>query len=284
MIEQRKEALHNQRKGLIKASSVGAILGYDPYRTTENVMRQMVREWQGLPNEFTGNIATEWGSYNEDTARAQYELSSGFAVETCGFFVSDVYPWLVASPDGLIGDQGLIEIKCPYGLRDKENPEFKSLKDQQHYYDKIQALLLCTHKYYAAFYQWAPYGESLEYVSIDMKWRSMEIPRLKEFYDRYLEERDKLIIDEINTADAKKLIDEYLQLDDAISLAGERKKEVLVQLVKLAGDKNSVICGHKLTKVERAGAISYAKAAEQYLKNIDLEPFRGKPTSYWTLK
>ena len=84
--------------------------------------------------------------------------------------------------------------------------------------------------------------------------------------------------------EARKLIDEYQQLSDAISLATERKKEVLADIVKLAGEKDSLICGHNLTLVKKAGAISYAKAAEKYLKDIDLEPFRGKPTEYWMLK
>jgi len=79
-------------------------------------------------------------------------------------------------------------------------------------------------------------------------------------------------------------IDEYLQLSDAISLATDRKKEVLADIVKLSGEKDSLICGRNLTLVKKEGAVSYAKAIKELLPGANLEPYRGKPTEYWMLK
>jgi catalase (peroxidase I) len=87
----------------------------------------------------------------------------------------------------------------------------------------------------------------------------------------------------VETPLAAKLMAEYHDLAEAIDKATERKKEVLADLIVLAGARNATICGHKLTQVEREGAVSYAKALKKYAPDADLEPFRGKPTSYWRL-
>ena len=64
-MEQRTWEWFEARKGRITASSVGAILGHAPYATRDDVMRRMVREYHGAPEEFEGNIATEYGTRNE---------------------------------------------------------------------------------------------------------------------------------------------------------------------------------------------------------------------------
>ena len=289
MIEQRSEAWFEQRKGLITASNVGAILGLDPYRTPDDVMRQMVRDWHGAEREFTGNAATEWGTFNEKTAREQFEMIYEPVME-CGFFVSKEYQWLGASPDGLISFSGLIEIKCPYGLRNEQKPVFKTVAEQPHYYAQMQIQMLVTDSHYCYFYQWTPNGDSHELVEFDIDWIAENLPKLKEFYDRYLHEREHPERHlspkrrEIDTLEARKLIDEYQQLTDAISLATDRKKEVLASIVSLAKEQDSLVCGHNLTKVERAGAIAYAQVVKKYLKDIDLEPYKSKPVVYWVLK
>ena len=289
MIEQRTPEWHEQRKGLITASNVGAILGIDPYRKPDDVMRQMVRDWHGASLESSRNGAIEWGTFNEETAFGQFCMEH-YPASKCGFYVSEEYPWLGASPDGLIGANGLLEIKCPFGLRNEQNPVFKSILDQPHYYAQVQIQLLVTGRSYCYFYQWVPNGSMVERVRFDSLWINENLPKLKDFYEKYPYERDNPARHlapkrrEIDTLEARKLIDEYQQLSDAISLANDRKKEVLSDIVKLSGEKDSLICGHNLTLVKKEGAVSYAKVVAQYCKDIDLEPFRGKPTEYWMLK
>lgn len=289
MIEQRSEAWFEQRRALITASNVGAILGLDPYRTPDDVMRQMVRDWHGAEREFTGNAATEWGVFNEKTAREQFEMMYEPVTE-CGFFVRQEFPWLGASPDGLIGGNGLLEIKCPFGLRNELNPVFKTIEEQPHYYAQMQIQMLVTDRYYCHFYQWSPNGDAHKLVQSDIDWITENLPKLKSFYDRYLIERrhsNRHIQPkkrEIDTLEARKLIDEYQQLADAISLATERKKEVLASIVSLAKEQDSLVCGHNLTKVQKEGSISYAKAIKELLPDANLEKWRSKPTEYWVLK
>ncbi|GFQ67041.1 yqaJ domain-containing protein [Trichonephila clavata] len=63
------------------------------------------------------NAAMKYGLANEEIARKQYEKEYATEVKICGLFVDKHKPFLCASPDGLVGDDGLIEIKCPYSAR-----------------------------------------------------------------------------------------------------------------------------------------------------------------------
>ena len=77
---------------------------------------------------------------------------------------------------------------------------------------------------------------------------------------------------------------EYEQMQEAIDRATERKAELLADMVRIAGDKNAVFAGRNLTRVDRKGSISYAKAIAELLPNADLEPYRGKASFSWQVK
>lgn len=189
-IEQRTEEWFKICKGRVTGSNVGAILGLSPFMKPEDVMRRMVRDWHNAPSEFTGNAATEYGTFHEKIAKMDYEMKHVFYKEAqeVGFYTFQ--DWLGASPDGLIGDDGLIEIKCPYGQRDKTPPVFKNIKQQMHYYAQIQVQLFVTQRTICAFYQWSPHGSNKELVAINPVWLKENLPLLKIFYDAYLEERE----------------------------------------------------------------------------------------------
>lgn len=288
-MEQRTDEWFAARKGRITASSVGAILGNAPYATRDDVMRRMVREWVGAPTEFEGNIATEYGTRNEAGALTEYTMETGNAVHTVGFIA--IEDWAGCSPDGFVinHDKGL-EIKCPFGLRKDEVPAFKTLAEQPHYYDQIQFSMWVTGKLLWDFYQWSPRGTLLETVRWDWEWLNQNLPRLRQFYAEYLAEREtpdvhlepkRPIID---TPEAHRIMTEYQELCEAIDRAEERKKELLSDMTVIAMDRNVVFAGRKLTKIEKAGAIAYAKAVKALMPDADLEPYRGKLSSYWVVK
>jgi putative phage-type endonuclease len=287
-IEQRSEAWFEQRRGKLTGSNIGAALGVNPWKTPEDLIRQMVRSYHGAESEFTGNIATEYGTLHEPLATMEYFGKTSNFIEECGFFVHPGYEWLGASPDGLLGENGVIEIKCPFGLRNHKKPEFKTAEQQPHYYAQMQIEMACTGRKYCDFYQWAKYGDSLETVEFNHSWFHNALPQLKAFHDRYLSELDnpehlepKQV--EINTLATNELIEEYDSICATIDEATARKKEILATLVESAKSKNAVICGRKLTKVERKGSIGYAKIVKEKLPELDLEPYTGKATSYWKL-
>ncbi len=59
------------------------------------------------------NDAMQWGIETEPAARARYEEVTGTLVSLCGFALHGDIPFFGASPDGLIDDDGLLEVKCP---------------------------------------------------------------------------------------------------------------------------------------------------------------------------
>lgn len=51
----------------------------------------------------------------------------------------------------------------------------------------------------------------------------------------------------------------------------------------MAKNSNALLCGRKLTFIQKDGAISYAKAIKELAPDADLEKWRGKTVQYWKL-
>lgn len=282
---QRTTEWYKKREGRVTASSVGSILGIAPYSTKYDVMRRMVREYHGQESEFNGNVATEYGTYNEAGALIEFEIETGLKVENAPFVISDKYEWLGASPDGYVSDGNLIEIKCPYGLRN--GGHFKSINEQKHYYAQMQLQMFCTNKKGCYFYQWQPKKTMTEFVEFNEDYFNDMFIKLEEFYKEYLVEREfpnarnYLDNEDIKLDD---MVNKYLDLKKLKDNIEEEMKQILNGLVVLTDETPTVINGHKLYKTERAGSIAYSQVVKEHLKDIDLEPYRGKSSTFWSIK
>lgn len=278
MIEQRTTEWFKQRMGRITASSVGAILGFAPYQTKKDVMKRMIREYQGLDAEFKGNVATEYGTFNEAGAISEFKMETGLDVISAPFVIRD--DWLGASPDGFVSDGSIIEVKCPFGMRN--GGEFKSIMDQKHYYAQIQLQLYCTELNRCYFFQWCPTSTKLEVVEYDHDFTENMLEQALVFYHDYLELRNKPI--EFDNEDINLMMTDYLELKNKKILIEENMKNLLAGMIALTDNIGGTIGGHKLYKTERAGSISYSKVVADHLKDIDLEPYRGAKTEFWSIK
>lgn len=116
-MEQKTDEWFTARLGKVTASRVADVMaktktGYSASR--ENYMAQLVVErlTQTKAESFT-NAAMQWGTDQEPFARAAYEASQGVMVEEVGFMSHPTIEMAGASPDGLVGDDGMVEIKCP---------------------------------------------------------------------------------------------------------------------------------------------------------------------------
>lgn len=77
-------------------------------------MAQLIAErLVGQPAESYTNAAMQWGTEKEPEARDAYEFFAGVEVELVGFVDHPRIAMSGASPDGRVGDNGLVEIKCP---------------------------------------------------------------------------------------------------------------------------------------------------------------------------
>lgn len=285
-MDQRSPEWFAARKNRITASMVGAVLGLSPFMTRADAMRAMVRDREGLPSEFNGNVATEWGNANEDMARGEYEMETCHDVIQVGFITRE--DWAGTSPDGLIGEDGGVEIKCPYGLRNEPAPCFKTLEEQPHYYAQIQFTLWVTGRKWWHFYQWTPAGGRLSPpVLPDQDWLDDNLPKLRQFYAEFLAEpaddhasEPRTVID---TPDAARMVREWDEIAEQLERLTERKADLLQEMLTIAGQRNALLSGRKLTLVSKAGSVSYAKVVKDHCPKVDLEPYRGKASEYWKL-
>lgn len=285
-MEQRSPEWFAARQGRLTGSMVGAALDCAPYMSKSDCLRALVRSMHNMPSEFEGNIATEYGTANEDLARSAYEIETGNTVEEATFVPFE--DWGGASPDGYVGDDGLIEIKCPFGKRKDDNPEFKSIDEQPHYYAQVQVQLHFTGRKWCDFWQWNAKGHMLERVEYNPEWIAENLPKLKAFWWKAKDQDPKDFEGpkrvEIDTPEASKLMSEYEELSEAIDNASARKKEIIERLVALSNGKNALVAGRNLTLVKRSGSISYAKAISELLPDADLEKWRGEPSESWQVK
>ncbi len=80
----------------------------------KNYMDELITERiLGYSTQHYVSMAMEWGIANEPAAAAAYEFEMNCDVAKCGFFDHPTIPMAGASPDRLVGDDGLLELKCP---------------------------------------------------------------------------------------------------------------------------------------------------------------------------
>lgn len=135
-----------QRLGKVTASRVADVIaktktGYSTSR--DNYMAQLVVERLTFTKtESYTNAAMQWGTDTEPFARAAYEAAQGVMVEEVGFVRHPTIEWAGASPDGLVADDGCIEIKCPNTLTMIET--LLSQKVPGKYFTQMQFQMACT--------------------------------------------------------------------------------------------------------------------------------------------
>lgn len=69
-----------------------------------------------------------YGIHNEENAITCYLASKGVQVEPCGMFINPLWPYLGASPDGLVSSDGLVEVKCYPSIGELSPREAAALK------------------------------------------------------------------------------------------------------------------------------------------------------------
>ena len=139
--ENREEWL-KQRLGLVTGSAISNVLMDSSKAGYRNYMAQLVCErLTGEPTETYISPAMQHGIDTEDEARAAYMARNAVIVEEVGFIR---HPKLEAgcSPDGIVGQDGLIEIKCVQPATALDLLESKKVPTD--HYNQIQWQLAVT--------------------------------------------------------------------------------------------------------------------------------------------
>jgi len=128
----------------------------------------------------------------------------GKTVQPSGLIICEDYPFLACSPDGLLDDDIIVEIKCPYNARNVtpleaatekiikyvtiEDSYIKLNKNCDYYY-QIQGQLFITKRKYCLFCIWTPKGLHVEEIPRDELFFKKQLIKLESFYKQtHLEE------------------------------------------------------------------------------------------------
>lgn len=112
--DQRTDKWYQDRSGKFTASRFVDLLS-KPNKAYSNLIMQVVGERLTGQYQESGmdSYALKHGREVEPYARERYELETGLLVTQTGFIQCKAIPFAGASPDGLVGDDGGLEIKCP---------------------------------------------------------------------------------------------------------------------------------------------------------------------------
>jgi putative phage-type endonuclease len=146
MIEQGTQEWLELRKGKVTASRVADILAKTKTGVSASranyLMELAIQRVTGFIEESYTNAAMQWGKDNEGTARALYEAKADVFVDQVPFIDHPTIEGFGCSPDGLVGTDGLVEIKCPNSTTHWEY--FKKNVPPQKYVIQMQAQMACT--------------------------------------------------------------------------------------------------------------------------------------------
>ena len=136
------------RLGKVTASRVADILAKTktgPSASRQNYLIELaLQRTTGIIQESYTNAAMEWGTQTEPQARVAYEVNTNNFVDQVAFIDHPNIAWFGCSPDGLVSDRGLVEIKC---MQPKGHWEVIKTKEiPKNYWIQQQAQLSCTNR------------------------------------------------------------------------------------------------------------------------------------------
>lgn len=164
--EQRSPEWFAQRLGKFTGSQFAALMAGETTETYQGYIRE--KAWERLTGKavsmFT-NDAMQHGIDTEPQARAYYEFVTDSAVIEQAFITHPELDFVGISPDGLIGSDGLIEIKCP---QPKTHIEYLATKKMPSKYRwQIQGQLWVTERKWCDFVSFHPDCEHQLIVRVD---------------------------------------------------------------------------------------------------------------------
>ena len=157
-MEQRSEEWFAARLGCVTASRTADVMaktksGYSASRG--NYMAQLITErLTGAKADGFSSAAMQWGTETEPQARAAYELMTGEDVLEDGFVAHPTIKGFGASPDGLVGADGLVEIKCPNSATHIDT--LLSEKVPTKYVTQMQVQMMCCQREWCDFVSFDP--------------------------------------------------------------------------------------------------------------------------------
>ena len=174
--------------GKVSASHIDAVLAKG--RTRELYMEWLVGErLSGIRHESYSNKNMEDGIETEPLAREAYELDTLTEVKQVGFV--ELNEWVGCSPDGLVGDDGLIEIKSV--IPSTQVHRISKNKLPSEYVLQVQSQLLITGRKYCDFVSYCPALKQKPYWKIRVERDEAKIKEIEVGVEIFIDEMKTLI-------------------------------------------------------------------------------------------
>lgn len=180
----------SRAKDLLATVRYGEAAGYRNYKTELAVERIT-----GTRYERYVTKQMEYGTETEGVAATVYQLITGNVAKECGMYAIEGTN-VVASPDRLVGDDGLVEIKCRELGNHVDSITTGKVPDE--YYKQIQFQLWVTHR------QWCDYVSYGDEMPDNSKVFVKRIERDEEVINDIVERVEKIEEDISKTTEAIK--------------------------------------------------------------------------------
>lgn len=146
------------RLGRVTASKIADVMAQTksgPGAARKNYMAALVAErLTGEAPDGFSNAAMQWGTDQEPDARAAYEFVTDASVSEVGFIDHPTIEMAGCSPDGLVGDLGMVEIKCPNTATHIETLLTGAIDGK--YLKQMQFQLACADRQWCDFVSYDP--------------------------------------------------------------------------------------------------------------------------------
>lgn len=187
-MEQGTEEWLDIKRGKFSASNFSKLFMSETTQGYNDIINQIVFERvTGKSPEFYVNEYMARGTELESEARLDYEFVTGNKVKQVGFI--ELNEWVGVSPDGLIGKDGMLEIKCPkYSTLISQKLSQKVPKD---YYWQMQGQMYVADRKWVDYYVYHP---DLEPLLIRVERNEKDIEELRQKLDKAIES----VIERIN--------------------------------------------------------------------------------------
>lgn len=193
-ILQRSEDWHSERCGKVTASRVKDLNAKPTKGKALNALGLTIlaERITGLQEEIKQNAAMQWGIDNEPYAIAAYENKTGNFVLGNGVIDHPFIEMFAASPDGLVGEDGQIEVKCP-NTTTHLNTLLTGVVPNEHL-PQITCQLACTRRQWCDFVSYDPRLEpELQIIIIRIFAKDLDITGLESDVRKFNKSIDEAI-------------------------------------------------------------------------------------------
>ena len=192
-----REQWHHERRNRVTATNFHPIANMRDSTSNKNIINRLFYD----TTKELDTPALQYGRVHEELALQAYEKQSNTKVKRpVGLIVHPQYPFLAATPDGVVSEELIVEVKCPKSAENKSLQELAAkplsggsntfflddklhLKTSHTYYTQVQCQLACTGAKFCDFFVWTPSEVVCQRIARDEAFVPKRLDKVQAFYN-----------------------------------------------------------------------------------------------------